>query len=180
MNQLCVRSVILSMVKLILRVLAMLGLASFPTAAFLAPQTAGAEAVPKGGVIDVTGFRTLTLDGSRGPVTVTVKGRNAATLRVALSSLAPKPSGDLCQESIVPFTVSFFPHGGAHPTLVASAFVCDGPGISVTVGRSMTQLKDDCALQIAVINALPHGHAEGTRQAVGHAMASECPTRGSH
>jgi hypothetical protein len=101
------------MVKLILRVLAMLGLASFSLAALLAPQTAGAEVVPKGGVIDVTGFKTLTLDGSRGPVSVVAKGRNAATLRVALASLAPKPSGDLCQESIVPFTVSFLPREGA-------------------------------------------------------------------
>jgi len=139
--------------------------------AVLVPRAAGALAPPKGGVVEVTGYRHVGLDGSGGPVVVVVKGRKATALRTALASLASKSSPSDCMETLIPFTVSFLPSRGARPTMVASAFSCAGLGVWVMVGHSTTTLQDDCAFQSAAIAAFSHSQVKATRQVV--AMA--CP-----
>jgi len=48
-------------------------------------EPVAAQVAPPGGVVEVTGYTRLTLDGSLGPVTVVVKGKRASAIRSALA-----------------------------------------------------------------------------------------------
>jgi hypothetical protein len=163
----------------VIRVLSVLGLGTvtmlITLSTVVVPQAAGALTPPRSGVVEVTGFGRVGLDGNSGPVVVVVKGRRAMALRTALAGLAPKSSPSDCMETLIPFTVSFLPSKGARPSMVASAFNCDGPGVSVVVDHSTTSLQDDCAFQSAAIAALPRSRAKATRRIV----TTTCPDGGS-
>jgi hypothetical protein len=153
------------------RSLGFLGLTILALATALVPQAADAVTPPKGGLVEITGYKRLGLDGNAGPVVVAVTRRRAAALRTALASLPPKASPSDCMESIAPFTIRFLPRNGAQPTMVASAFDCAGYGVGIAVGKSITELEDDCALQSLVLSALPRSQLRGTTRAV----AVACP-----
>jgi hypothetical protein len=129
----------------------------------------GANTVPRGGVIEVTGYGRLSLpDGSQGPVTVVVNGRRAAAIRAALAGLSTgKPL--LCMENENAFTISVRPRAGVRPTYVATEENCPTPGVvNITHpgSKSLQTLHEDCALRNAVLVALPPGRADATRNAL--------------
>ena len=157
------------------RLLALLGLATLAMVTVLVPQAAGALTPPKGGVVEVTGFKRVALFGNSGPVVAVVKGRKAAALRTTLEDLALKSSSSDCEETLAPFTVSFLPSKGARPTMVARAFNCAGQGVSVVGGNSTTNLQDDCRFESAAVAALPRSGVEATRRVVAMTCPSSAP-----
>ena len=136
----------------------------------LSNAPAGASPVPRG-VMEVTGYGKLSLDnGSQDPVRVEVKGRKAAAIRSALSDLSSATAPD-CMENLNAFTVSVLPRLGARPIYVAHEESCPTPGrVDITTGNSSQQTykKLDCALQDAVLAALPRGRAVATRHDASH------------
>lgn len=164
------------------RLLGVLGLVTLAIGTVITPMEAGAVTPPKGGLVEVTGFTRVALSGNSGPVVAVVSGRKAMALRAALAALVVKSSSSDCQETLVPFTVSFLTGEGARPTMVASAFGCAGQGVSVVSGNTTNDLQDDCAFELAAVAALPRSHVGATRRVV----AATCPggttpasTRGS-
>jgi len=148
---------------------AALGLSVFALMATTLAEPAAAQVAPAGGVVEVTGYRQLTLDdGSLGPVTVVVKGKRAAAIRSALAGLSATSSLPDCMETVDAFTISFRTHQGGRPTYVATEDDCPTPGVvSISIYGKTTQhlnLQEDCTLRAAVIAALPRGRAEGTKQ----------------
>ncbi len=126
----------------------------------------GALTPPKGGVVEVTGFTRVALWGNAGPVVAVANGRKVELLRATLADLALKSSSSDCQETLVPFTVSFLPSRRARPTMVASAFDCAGLGVSVVAGNARTDVQDDCAFESAALAVLPRSRAAATREVV--------------
>jgi hypothetical protein len=154
------------------------------SAAFIASamQTGvGASAVPTKGVVEVTGYGHVGLDGNSGPVVVVAKGAKAAAILTALAGLAaPSPSVPDCMESGSAFEVSVLTRVGARPGSVATEQDCPSPGLVViTVGGRITQrLAEDCSLRSAVVAALSRGQAEGTRRdPAGCSSFPECPPK---
>ena len=148
---------------------AALGLSILTLMATTLAEPAAAQVAPAGGVVEVTGYRQLTLDdGSLGPVTVVVKGKRAAAIRSALAGLSATSSLPDCMETVDAFTISFRTHQGGRPTYVATEDDCPTPGVvSISIYGKTTQhlnLQEDCTLRAAVIAALPRGRAEGTTQ----------------
>ncbi|MGO8823817.1 MAG: hypothetical protein ACLQU9_01090 [Acidimicrobiales bacterium] len=130
-------------------------------------EPVAAQVAPAGGVVEVTGYRQITLDdGSLGPVTVVVKGKRAAAIRSALSGLSATSSLPDCMETVDAFKITLLTHQGGRPTYVATEDDCPTPGIvSIRVnGKTARNFREDCALRAAVIAALPRGRAEGTRR----------------
>jgi hypothetical protein len=130
-------------------------------------EPVAAQVAPRGGIVEVTGYTRLTLDGgSLGPVTVVVKGKRAAAIRSALAGLSATSSLPDCMETVDAFKISFVAHQGGRATYVATEEDCPTPGIvSISVdGKTTSHLREDCALRAAVIASLPRGRAEGTRQ----------------
>jgi hypothetical protein len=128
--------------------------------------------VPNRDVIEVTGFQRLGLNGNSRPITVLVSGPKARVLRRALEGAQASTTTEVCMEDFDPFVISVLLRRGAAPSMVLRAYSCGRPGLSVEVGRSLTaNLKDDCAIQSAVVAALPRGQARGTRMAVAQACS---------
>jgi hypothetical protein len=120
--------------------------------------SASAVVVPKSYVIEVTGYQVVGDAGSRGPVTVVVKGPSAKALRGALASSPPFTTRTLCEEELNPFLISVLPRPGIRPIIFARAVdTCDGQYLVVTIGSRTIDLKDGCAMQSAVVAALPTG-----------------------
>jgi hypothetical protein len=119
--------------------------------------------------MEVTGYGKLSLeDGSQDPVRIEVKGHNAAAIRSALSHLSSATAPE-CMENLNAFTVSILPRPGARPMYVAREESCPTPGrVDITTGGSSqpTYKRLDCALQDAVLAALPRGRAVATRHDV--------------
>jgi hypothetical protein len=139
-------------------------LAGLTTVPACTNQTSGGP--PRGKVIEVTGYSQLSLaQGPRGAVTVKVSGRQAAALRAALSTLSSTPPS-VCSENISDFTISVRPYVGARPTYIATEENCPTPGVVIVTakGAKTETLKEDCAVQNAVFNALPKGRATATWQ----------------
>jgi hypothetical protein len=155
-----------------------LGIATLAMALIgLSAEPAGAISVPKSGVVEVTGFKETGLNGSSGPVTVVVSGRQAAALRQELMTL-PQGAVPGCMEALDPFNISFLPRKGARPLLTAWTYDCPLPGellIRGVGGSPGADLKDDCALQRMIPAILPRGRAKGTRAAI----LENCPPAGS-
>jgi len=140
---------------------------TIPLATTLVEPVAAQGAPPPGGVLEVTGYRQLSLvAGSLGPVTVVVNGRKAAAIRSALAGLSTTSSLPDCMESRSAFKISILPRRGARPTYVATEDDCPTPGVvTISVDGKITQrLREDCSLRAVVITALPRGRAEGTRR----------------
>lgn len=137
-------------------------------------QAAGAVRIPKAGVTEVTGYEVVAEAGSRGPVTEVITGAKAKVLRSALESSPPrkkKPSS--CFEPLQPFVIDVLPHRGAPPAMVVTAYdLCDGQNLEITIGTKTIYVKDDCALQSAVVAALPRDQAQGTRTLVADMCAT--------
>jgi hypothetical protein len=130
-------------------------------------EPVAAQVAPAVGVVEVTGYRQLTLDdGSLGPVTVVVKGKRAAAIRSALAGLSATTSLPDCMETVDAFKISFLTHRGGRPKYVATEDDCPTPGIvSINVdGKTRGNLEEDCALRATVITSLPRGRAEGTER----------------
>jgi len=146
---------------------ASLGLSVLVLMATTLAEPVAAQVAPAGGVVEVTGYRQLTLDdGSLGPVTVVVKGKRAAAIRSALAGLSATSTLPDCMETVDAFKISFLNHQGGRPTYVATEDDCPTPGIvSISVdGKTTQNLEEDCALRAAVIASLPRGRAEGTER----------------
>ena len=110
--------------------------------------------MPRGGV-EVTGYTRTLLTGSIGPVTVIAKSKQAAANRAALAGLV-RTSAPVCMETVIYFKISFLAYPSGRPTYVAIEDACPTPGVvSVSVDGKTTQFKEDCALQHAVVSALP-------------------------
>ena len=134
---------------------------------------AGAVVVPKSFVVEVTGYQVVGDAGTRGPVTVVVKGPSAKALRGALASSPPWFPGAVCLEGLNPFLISVRSGPNAPPTILARAVdTCDGQYVVVTSGGRRTDVKDGCALQSAVVAALPRGQANATRMDVAWACST--------
>lgn len=132
-----------------------------------ATSTTVPKAVSAGGVVEVTGYRKLTLDdGSLGPVTVIVKGRSAEAIRSAIAGLTPIRSLRGCMETVSAFKINFLTHRGGRPTAVATEEDCPTPGVVILSlkGKTKQYLEEDCALRAAIISSLPRGQAEGTKR----------------
>jgi hypothetical protein len=131
-----------------------------------APSASAASGIVlKDGVVEVTGFVRVTLQGSFQPVTHLATGRQAAAIRKALGPLV-SATPSVCMESPEGFSIGFLAHKGArHPTVLVTENDCPTPGVlSVTEdGKPVETLKESCALRAAVIAVLPRGRAEGTR-----------------
>lgn len=146
---------------------ASLGLSVLVLMATTLAEPVAAQVAPAGGVVEVTGYRQITLDdGSLGPVTVVVKGKRAAAIRSALSGLSATSSLPDCMETVDAFKITLLTHQGGRPTYVATEDDCPTPGIvSIRVnGKTARNFREDSALRAAVIAALPRGRAEGTRR----------------
>jgi hypothetical protein len=115
----------------------------------------------------VTGYGRLTLyDKPQKPVTVTVHGRKAAAIRVALEGLR-EAAPSFCMENITAFRITFQPGSGGAAGFVASESDCPTPGVvSITYRGAKAPLtfQETCALRKAVVAVLPRGRAEGTRR----------------
>ena len=158
-----------------------LGLAAFIASAL--HTGVGAAAAPRTGVVEVTGYAHVGLDGDSGPVVVVAKGARAAAIRTALAGLSPSPSVPECMESGLAFKVSVLSRVGARPAYVAAEQDCPSPGlVLITVeGRITQRFTADCALRSAVVAALPRGRAEGTRRdQAGCPSVPKCPPRCPH
>lgn len=131
-------------------------------------QAAGAVTLPRAAVIEVTGYDVVAEAGSRGPVTETVTGSKERELRSALqSSHSWTKTAPRCLDVLQPFVIDLLPHRGARPAMVVTAYdTCDGQYPAVTIGRTTIHVTDACALELAVVEALPHGQARGTRELV--------------
>ena len=135
--------------------------------------SAGAVVVPKSYEIEVTGYQVVGDAGSRGPDTVVVEGPSAKLLRAALESSPPFTTRALCMEELNPFLISVLLRRGVRPTMIATAVdTCDGQYLMVTMGSRTTDVKDGCALQSAVVAALPRGQANATRMDVAWACST--------
>ena len=137
-------------------------------------QVTGAVTLPKAGVIEVTGYEIVAEAGSRGPVTEAITGPKAKALRSALEHSPPwKKTASLCLDELQPFVIDVVLHRGARPAMVVTAYdTCAGANLAVTIGTKTTYGKDDCALESAVVTALPLGQAQGTRELVSDACAT--------
>lgn len=132
-----------------------------------------AVVIPESGNLEVTGFAHVGVDGSSGPITVVVRGARAERLRSALDHASTFSTTAVCHEDLEPFVIKFMASHQTHPTVVARAFECGGPGVALLKdGKLSGQVMDDCAVQASVAAALPHGKANGTRQA----LALMCPS----
>ncbi len=143
-------------------------------ASALVMSPAGAAGLPRGGVIEVTGYKLVAVVDSSGPVTAEAKGEEAKAIRIALSNLPTIATLPLCVDEPDPFTVGFEPHAGENERSTYSAIAggCPTPGVVIIrSGKSRpTILKEDCALERAVLAVLPTGRAKGTRRYLATAL----------
>ena len=142
-----------------------LGLSVLVLMAVTFAQPVAAHAVPRSGVVEVTGYTRTPLFGSTGPVTVIAKSKQAAAIRAALAGLVRTSASD-CMETVIYFKVMFLAYPSGRPTYVATEVACPTPGVvNISVdGKTTQHFKEDCALQHAVVSALPKGRAGGTRR----------------
>jgi hypothetical protein len=134
-------------------------------------DSVAAQVAPRGGVVEVTGYRKVTdYEGSVGPVSVVVTGKKAAAIRSALTGLSAASPPSECFENPNAFKITFLTRQGGRHTYVATEGDCPTPGIvSITVdGKTTENLVEDCALRAAVLASLPKGRAEGTRRDKSH------------
>jgi hypothetical protein len=125
----------------------------------------------------VTGFDKVTWLGSRGPVTVAVRGKKEVAILHALKGLTPGPLGT-CADTSTAFSISFVVVR-THQPFVVTEDPCPSPGIVAAslggslVGRQIiqggqgkyeVQYWDDCALARAVLAALPLDGVIGTKE----------------
>lgn len=138
-------------------VLLLIGALAQPVSAWPAPQP---------GYMTLTGYDQISFaGGSKSPVTVTVNARNRAAIYKALRALSFFPPGS-CVETIDTFSIGFLLKRTTHPRDVAREDACPTPGVvGVTIGGQRAgDFKADCALNKAVLAALPSGRANATRQ----------------
>jgi hypothetical protein len=133
-------------------------------------ESVAAQVAPRGGVVEVTGYRQVTLDaGSLGPWTVVVKGKKAAAIRAALAGLSPTSSLPDCMETVVAFKITVLTQPATpKDKYVATEEDCPTPGVVIISidGKTTQYFREDCALRAAVIASLPRGRAEATRRDV--------------
>lgn len=165
MNQTWVGWIIPTVVRFTLRAAVTLVLAILIMSA--TQEVAGTSTPPpKAGVVEVTGYKHVGLNGNSGPVVVVAKGAKAAAIRTALAGLSPSSLTPGCMESGLAFKVSFLTRIGARPAYLTTEMDCPTPGlVSILVnGRTTQTLTEDCSLRAAVVAALPRGQSEGTRR----------------
>lgn len=123
--------------------------------------------VPKVGAVEVTGYGRVVPVGSFQPVTVVANAHQAAAIRRALRTLVAVGPPTSCQASGHAFTITFLPRKDSHATTaIAAEYDCPIPGV-VTIsehGEVVQTLQESCSVRAAVLTALPHERAKGTRQ----------------
>ena len=94
-------------------------------------------------------------------MTVIIKSKQAAAIRAALAGLVRTSASD-CMETVIYFKVMFLAYPSGRPTYMATELACPTPGVvNISVdGKTTQHFKEDCALQHAVVSALPKGRAE--------------------
>jgi hypothetical protein len=118
-------------------------------------EPVGASGSAGGGVLELTGYRTISPETTAGPVTVMVKGRGETAIKSALAGLSVVSPSD-CVEVLPGFAMSVT---GARANMRATWTwdECPTPGViqEVVGGKAGGAYKMDCALHSAVLEALP-------------------------
>ena len=137
---------------------------------WLPNRTAG-EVAPTGGVMEVTGFsQTSLMRPSSGPVTLSVNGREAASIRKVFNSL-PRGPGAFCMEDSLLFEITIRSKAGLPPFFTAYGYACEEIVDVTERQRALPPLYDrSCSLLRAVAQLLPPT-AKSTRE-----MAEQCQT----
>lgn len=130
------------------------------------PPRPKAEYAPTRGVVDVTGFKVLSvMRPPTGRVTVAVTGRRAENLIAAFDSLLRGPSSIACMEDETDFTFAVGPRVGAPPTFRVTEEECENVVDVSAYGKVAPALTDrGCELLRAVAAVLPP-RARATRAA---------------
>lgn len=121
---------------------------------------------PQVGLMRLTAYNKISPGrGSRDRLTVTVNRGNGSKIFTALRRLPTTPP-DTCVDTIDTFTIRFVLKHTRRPHYVATENACPTPGVvAISIGgRLVRSYRADCALNKAVLHALPRGRAKATAQ----------------